>query len=162
MERMIMETDKEQDGLLAAAALSAMRQETRHAAGIDPMLLAAWLEGRLDEASEATVEGMLAADPALFDALLAARDAGQAAVTVREIETACALVRLPWWRRIIPNVQATQGRWGAAVAATVLVASVGMGAFELGEAFAGINAMQQSAAMRSMLSDDLFDMMEGK
>jgi hypothetical protein len=157
MEMKIMETEKDGSPEIAHAALKAWRDAAPDAGGYDAMQVAAWLEGRLDADSGEVVERMLASDPALLGAILAGRSAQQGAPTQREIETARALVRAPWWQQFIPDTGELQKRWGTAVVATVLVASVGVGAFELGEAFAGVSAMQQSAAMRSMLGNDLFD-----
>ena len=152
-----METEKDGSPEMARAALDAWRSAAPETSGYDALQIAAWLEGRLDGASSEAVERMLAADPALLEAILAGYEAPQNAATPREIEAACALVKLPWWQRLLPEATAQSGRWGTAVAATVLMVSIGAGAFELGEAFAGIAATQQSAAMRSMLSNDLFD-----
>jgi hypothetical protein len=157
MEKTIMETEKDDSAEVARFSLHAWRHSSQHAGGYDAMQVAAWLEGRLDEASAAEVESLLASDPALLGSILAGRDAAQNAATPHEIEAARALVRLPWWQRLMPDAGGQQGSWGATVAATVLIASVGLGAFELGESFAGISIMQQSAAMRSMLSNDLLD-----
>jgi hypothetical protein len=158
----IMETENFDSPEMARSALAAWRTAAPQAGGYDAMQVAAWLEGRLDEASAAEVERMLAADPAMLEAILAGREAQYGSASSREIEAARALVRAPWWQQFIPDAGELQGRWGTAVVATVLVASVGVGAFELGEAFAGVSAMQQSAAMRSMLGNDLFDTLEEK
>jgi hypothetical protein len=157
METKIMETEKDGSPEMAHTALDAWRTAPPQGSGFDAMQVAAWLEGRLDEASAAEIECLLASDPMLLEAVLAGRDAQYGAVTPREIDAARALVQAPWWQRLVPDAGELQGRWGTAVAATVLVASVGLGAFELGESFAAVSVMQQSAAMRSMLSNDLLD-----
>lgn len=152
-----METENDESPELARAALEAWRNIGPGSENIDAMQIAAWLEGRLDVAASANVERLLAADPALLDAILTGNVAPLEA-TPREIEAARALVRSPWWQRLVPKSDALQDRVGTAVAAAVLVASVGTAAFELGEAFAGVAVAQQSAAMRSMMSNDLLDM----
>lgn len=157
-----METENFDSPEMAHSALDAWRSAAPQAGEYDAMQVAAWLEGRLDEASSAEVERMLASDPALLGAILAGHGAQHDVPTQREIEAARALVRAPWWQQFIPDVDEWQGRWGTTVVATVLVTSVGVGAFELGEAFAGVSAMQQSAAMHSMLGNDLFDTLEEK
>jgi hypothetical protein len=157
MEMEIMKTEQDDCPEMARAALRAWRHGAPPAAAADAMRLAAWLEGRLDEASAADVERLLAADPTLLEAVLAGRNAAADAAMPREIEAARALVEPPWWRRLFSETDEPKGRWRSALAAMVLVASVGAGAFELGEAFAAMSAMQQSAAMRSMLSNDLLD-----
>ena len=151
-----MEAEKDDKPEMVRVALDAWRSTAQLPGAHDALQIAAWLEGRLDSVSSEAVERMLAADPILLEAVLVGYGAPQNLATPSEIEAARALVQLPWWQRLVPEA-AQPWRWGTAVAATVLVVSIGTGAFELGEAFAGISAAQQSAAMRSMLSNDLLD-----
>ena len=88
----------------------------------DELLLAAWVDGRLEGAEREAAEAMLAGDPALLDlAISAARSKGLAAPWPKRAESrAEALIApvRPGWRLI-----------AAAAAAVVVVA---LGGFEMG------------------------------
>lgn len=151
-----METDENDDLSLSAAALAAWRGQERPGPP-DAMQLAAWLDGKLDEAGAAGVESALAQDPLLLDALLAGR-AGQhaeAAVWEVEVEAARALVQRPWWRRCVHGMAAHRLQWGAALSAALFTGVLALGALEMGQMLASAADAQRSAAMRLVLDDDV-------
>lgn len=68
------EADRE-GAALWARARGSWREGVAASAEPDPMTLAAYLEGRLDEAAAAPVEAWMAADPEALDSVLSARAA---------------------------------------------------------------------------------------
>ena len=129
----------------------------------DPLILAAYLDGTLDEAGRAAVEVWMAATPEALESMIAARDALAAeppgAAPVSLVSRAQGLVRAPlrvsaglgaWLRGLIGF---EPGAWRplawAGVAAVLLVVSAG--GFELGRQGTERLAPVQAAA----LGDDL-------
>lgn len=102
---------------------------------LDPMLLAAYLDGRLDEDQAATLEQLLAADPAALDDLLACAPVTPEIPSAAFIARAQALVGsaaiLPFaLRPARPRRMVTAwAAWGAVAASLVLISLVG---FSLG------------------------------
>jgi hypothetical protein len=112
-------------------------------AALDPMLFAAYLEGRLDEADAVALEQLFAADPEALDDLL---DSGAHPVApeipsadfilrAQALVPAAADVRpeaavLPFTPRLTPRPRvAAWAAWGAVAASLVLISLVG---FNLG------------------------------
>jgi len=106
-------------------------------AELDPMLLAAYLEGRLGEADAVPLERLLAADPAALDDLIDWRaqpivpEAASAAFIRRAQDLVPAATILPFVPRPAPNRPAVTAwaAWGAVAASLVLISLVG---FSLG------------------------------
>ena len=106
-------------------------------AALDPLLLAAYLEGRLDETGAAALDALFAADPSALDDLLDLRNAP----LVPEIPSAAfirgaqALVPAPATvlpfrpRAATPRRVSPWAAWGAVAASLVLISMVG---FDLG------------------------------
>jgi hypothetical protein len=112
-----------------------------HPAALDPMLFAAYLEGRLGEADAAALEHLFAADPEALDDLIDS----EARPVAPEIPSAAFILRaqalvpnardarpeaavLPFTPRSRPRV-AAWAAWGAVAASLVLISLVG---FNLG------------------------------
>jgi hypothetical protein len=99
-------------------------------AELDPMLLAAYLEGRLGEDEAAPLEQLLAADPAALDDLIACDPVTPEIPSTAFIARAQALVGtatiLPFAPRRVVTAWAA---WGAVAASLVLISLVG---FSLG------------------------------
>lgn len=104
----------------------------------DPMLLAAYAEGRLDEADAAAVEAALAGDPALLDDVLEARRSVAASPATKAVVSRAQAIRpgpsgrvvellprRPRSARLVAGLIA----WGAVAASVLLVSFVG---FHLG------------------------------
>jgi hypothetical protein len=118
---------------------------------IDPMDLAAYLDGGLDEGAVARVEGRLAASPEALDLLIAAREALEAGTTPAPeslVHRAGALAGAPsdpaggWLSRLLQaltpaGVPRRAVALGTAAAAYLLVSAAG---FELGRAEFDYNA----------------------
>ena len=104
-------------------------------AELDPMLLAAYLEGRLGEDEAAPLEQLLAADPAALDDLIACDPVTPEIPSAAFIARAQALVGsatiLPFAPRAVPprRVVTAWAAWGAVAASLVLISLVG---FSLG------------------------------
>jgi len=104
-------------------------------AELDPMLLAAYLDGRLDEAQAAMLEQLLAADPAALDDLLACEPVTPEIPSAAFIARAQTLVGgaaiLPFAPRPAPprRMVTAWAAWGAVAASLVLISLVG---FSLG------------------------------
>jgi len=104
-------------------------------AELDPMLLAAYLDGRLDEAQAAMLEQLLAADPAALDDLLACEPVTPEIPSAAFIARAQTLVGgaaiLPVAPRPAPprRMVTAWAAWGAVAASLVLISLVG---FSLG------------------------------
>jgi len=102
---------------------------------LDPMLLAAYLEGRLGEAEAAPIEAILAADPAALDDLIAYDPVTPEIPSAAFITKAQALVGgatiLPFAPRPAPprRLVTAWAAWGAVAASLVLISLVG---FSLG------------------------------
>jgi len=102
---------------------------------LDPMILAAYLDGRLDEVQAATLEQLLAADPAALDDLLACDPVTPEIPSAAFIARAQALVGtapiLPFAPRPAPprRMVTAWAAWGAVAASLVLISLVG---FSLG------------------------------
>jgi anti-sigma factor RsiW len=109
-------------------------------AELDPMLLAAYLEGRLDEAESSAVEALLATDPAALDDLidLAGRPTVPEVPSAVVIRDAQALIAVPAAASTIVRFPARELRpanrrlapwaaWGAVAASLVLISLVGFG-----------------------------------
>jgi hypothetical protein len=108
-------------GLEKAAAPSA-RAEKDGPEEVDLLKLAAWIDGRLDDAEREQVEDWLAAEPRHLDLALSARSApGLAAPWPRRAEARAAGLVAP----VRPSL-----RMFAAAAAAVLI--VALGGFEMG------------------------------
>ena len=132
----------------------------------DDMLLAAWLEGQLDEAEAAPVEGALLDDPDLLHDLLALRlGAGAHPAPDSElVARACALVGPDHGEagQVIPFVRpaAQKSRplfillsWGAVAASVAVVSLVG---FNLGSIVGKSEvASSGSSDLVVVLNDDL-------
>lgn len=104
-------------------------------AELDPMQLAAYLEGRLGEDEAAPLEQLLAADPAALDDLIACDPVTPEIPSAAFITRAQALVGtatvLPFAPRAAPprRVMTAWAAWGAVAASLVLISLVG---FSLG------------------------------
>lgn len=134
------------------------------AEAVDPLELAAWLEGRLDEAAAARIEAALADDPGLLDLAVAARAAlddpapAPDRLLVRARASFAPTVSLAgqarqggglraWWRRM---------EW-AAIGASFLIAAAG--GFALGDGI-GSN-VQASSEFELADSSSLLDRPSG-
>lgn len=99
----------------------------RPGSGIGAMEVATWLEGRADEALAARVEAALAADSALLDAALAARQPDDleapAAMPERLLIRARAMVA-PAMRPARTGFAGMMGRWRYALQWTTVAASL--------------------------------------
>jgi hypothetical protein len=104
-------------------------------AELDPMILAAYLEGRLGEAESAPLEQLLAADPATLDDLIACDPVTPETPSAAFVARTQALVGtptiLPFAPRAAPprRVVTAWAAWGAVAASLVLISLVG---FSLG------------------------------
>ena len=102
---------------------------------LDPMLLAAYLDGRLGEDEAAPLEALLAADPTALDDLIACDPVTPEIPSAAFIAKAQALVGgatvLPFTPRSAPprRLVAAWAAWGAVAASLVLISLVG---FSLG------------------------------
>jgi hypothetical protein len=147
-----------EDRKLVRSALAALSNDLE-SAELDHNLVAAWQEGRLDEAAAAEVEARLAAEPALLAALLIAREVTTAGMPVpaspAEIGTARSLVRLPWWQRLLPDMADFRWTLGPTLAATFLFALLGSGAFAIGADLASLSSSRQAAALTILFDDGL-------
>ena len=127
----------------------------------DPLILAAYLDGALDQAERERVEAWMAASPEALDLIAAAREAlGQEPGATPEslISRAQGLVRAPvrepagllaWLRGLTGfEVQAWRPIAWAGVTAVLLVASAG--GFELGRL-----GTEQLASIQTAAGDDL-------
>ena len=127
----------------------------------DPLILAAYLDGALDEAERERVEAWMAASPEALDLIAAAREAlGQEPGAAPEslVSRAQGLVRAPvrepagllaWLRGLTGfEVQAWRPIAWAGVTAVLLVASAG--GFELGRL-----GTEQLASIQTAAGDDL-------
>lgn len=150
-----MKTDENNDWPLSAAVLAAWRAAQGRHAPPDEMQMAAWLEGRLDEAGAAAVERALACDPVLLDAMLAAREVQPLKPAAREVEAARALVRRRWRQRWVHGLEARRPQWAMGLSAALLMGVACMGALEMGQALALAADARHSASLRLVLDDDL-------
>jgi anti-sigma factor RsiW len=90
----------------------------------DLLLLAAWIDGRLEGAEREAVEARLAGDPALLDlAFSAARSKGLAAPWPKRAEARAAALLAP-----------ARPGWRFMAAAAAAVVIVALGGFEMGQA----------------------------
>lgn len=150
----MMESDrKSEDGrALWARVRGPVREDMAgRSGGIDPLDLAAYLDGRLDEGASARLEAALAASPETLDLVIAAREALDAGTTPAPdalVRRAVALAGAPagsaggWLHRLVQALtpEATPQRalaFGTAAAVYLLVSAAG---FELGRAEFDYNA----------------------
>jgi hypothetical protein len=147
-----------------AALWQRWRQQAHGTVGrdaVDPLALAAYVEGRLDETQAEPIEDWLAEHPDALADLTAARAAAAAplpqAASEALIARAAALVRPPAGATIIPFRAAAGARppWRMAmawsgIAASLLVAS--MGGFALGDN-AYVSLVGQPAAAESTIHE---------
>jgi hypothetical protein len=90
----------------------------------DELLLAAWIDGRLEGAEREAVEARLAGDPALLDlAVSAARSRNLSAPWPKRAETRAAALIVP-----------ARPSWRLVAAAAAAVVVVALGGFEMGRA----------------------------
>lgn len=127
-----MTRDYDKDRELWRRAAQARRSETASPEAADPLLVAGYLDGTLDEAGREAFEARLAAEPALLDSVLSARAALAEAPVVAPadaIARAQAIVSRParaekprggWLRPL---------GWAAVCALALLVTGTG---FEIG------------------------------
>lgn len=104
-------------------------------AALDPMLLAAYLDGRLDEASAAPLERLLMADPSALDDLIEckAHPVGPEIASASFLSGAQALIPqdpatatiLPFTSRTTPRRVTAWAAWGAVAASLILISLVG-------------------------------------
>ena len=102
---------------------------------LDALTLAAYAEGRLDEAAAERVEAALAADPELLDTLLALRAPAEAALPSQELIRAAQALVPPAEAVVVPFARpAAAARplkawlaWGALAASLLLVSTAGFG-----------------------------------
>jgi anti-sigma factor RsiW len=141
------------------------RATSRKAAPVDPLLLAAYAEGRLDETAAEPVEAWLADNPEALEDIIAARaarDANDAAVPEGHIVRASALLAPAAEIVPFPSARVVRRRgwrdaaaWGA-IAASLLATS--MFGFELGSsAYANLFPQQQPAAAADSTANELID-----
>ena len=128
---------------------------------IDANDLAAWLDGRADQAATERVETALSADPDLLAEVASVRDAPPAEPVPESVLSAAKalagrpraagrdrIIRGPWWQRM---------QWAAAAAAIVLAC---LGGYSFGqgtsraERDAEMGLAQASAAVMELVSDD--------
>lgn len=153
------DTDERAFGL---AVLHAWRQSEQRICAVDTLQIAAWLEGRLNEAEAAEVEAVLAREPGLLAALLEGGQVQPLAPSAEEIAAARALVLPSVDRRLLTAWLQLHFRPTYALTTAALLIAIGAGGFELGQAMAGMALEQQQASMRALLSDDLSPLdMEG-
>lgn len=117
----------------------------------DPMLLSAWLDGRLNEAQSASVEAWIMQDPDAPLVVAAARSAlaAPAPASQRSILRARALVAP---RRAGVGLPAVR-RLAAMAASLVFAVAAAFGGFELGRSTSAAVAQTEQAVSRSLLVD---------
>lgn len=144
------------DNPLTEQELRTLLERTAPGAGApDPLLLAAWIDGRLDEAAGGPVEAWLAANAPARAALAALRDAWAEPVAEPELDRLRALVppatamapgRLGWRERFAAALGAWLPAPRVAVPALALVALCAWLGLVAGERLADAHWQRQAAA----------------
>lgn len=118
-------------------------------ARLDPMVIAAWADGRLSPAEAEVVEAALARDPAALDLATAARAAALGRERDGQDRAAVPLALIRAARALVPGRLALAGRalgWAAALAGLLIV---GVGGYDMGARYADDTTADTAVAYAS-------------